>query len=169
MNVEADKLFGPYVARSYSRFYPDITFEQAIRPEALDAAREIVTSCSFISPEDFGRVEKLATTFSGPALATGANKALQARLEQNTPDGSIQSPIVIAQGLEDTIVPPSVTGEYVEKHCSAGQRVEYWTFAGLDHLTIVQPGTQLEDLLFKWTMARFANEPEPGGCVRKSF
>src|ERR1700752_684446 len=35
MNVEVDKLFGAYVATSYSRFYPDITFEQAIRPEAL--------------------------------------------------------------------------------------------------------------------------------------
>src|SRR5207244_820069 len=36
MNVEVDKLFGAYVATSYSRFYPDITFEQALRPEALD-------------------------------------------------------------------------------------------------------------------------------------
>ena len=32
MNVEMDKRFGPYLARSYSRFYPDITFEQAVRP-----------------------------------------------------------------------------------------------------------------------------------------
>ena len=45
MNVEVDKRFGPYLALSYSRFYPDITFEQALRPEALDAARQIVNLC----------------------------------------------------------------------------------------------------------------------------
>ena len=56
MNVEADQRFGPYLALSYSRFYPDITFEQAIRPEALDAARQIVSLCCFLPPEDPERI-----------------------------------------------------------------------------------------------------------------
>jgi pimeloyl-ACP methyl ester carboxylesterase len=169
MNVEADKRFGPYLALSYSRFYPDITFEQAIRPAALDAARQIVNLCDFVPPEDQKRIEALAATFEGPALATSSNKALQARLEQNTPDVPIQAPVVIAQGLSDTVVPPSASDAYVEERCTAGQRLEYWTFAGRDHLTIVQPGTPLEELLVKWTTARFANEPQASGCVRKSF
>ena len=169
MNVEADKRFGPYLALSYSRFYPDITFEQALRPEALDAAREIVNLCDFIPPEDAKRIEALAATFDGPALATSSNKALHARLEQNTADGPIQAPIVIAQGLSDIVVPPSATNAYVEERCSAGQRLEYWTFAGRDHFTIVQPGTPLEELLIKWTTARFADEPQASGCVRESF
>ncbi len=50
MNVEVDKRFGPYLALSYSRFYPDITFEQAVRPAALDAARQIVNLCDFVPP-----------------------------------------------------------------------------------------------------------------------
>jgi pimeloyl-ACP methyl ester carboxylesterase len=169
MNVEADKRFGPYVALSYSRFYPDITFEQAIRPAALDAARQIVSLCCFLPPEDAERIHAVALTFNGPALATSSNKALQARLEQNTADGPIQAPVVIAQGLSDIVVPSSVTDAYVEERCSAGQRLEYWTFAGRDHLTIVQPGTPLEELLIKWTTARFSNEPQANGCVRKSF
>src|SRR5204863_6034787 len=169
MNVEVDKRFGPYLALSYSRFYPDITFEQAVRPEALDAARQIVNLCDFVPPEDPERIEALAATFDGPALATSSNKALQARLEQNTADGSIQAPLVIAQGLSDIVVPPSATDAYVEERCSAGQRIEYWTFAGRDHITIVQPGTPLEELLIRWTTARFANEPQASGCVHKSF
>jgi len=168
MNVKMDKLFGPYLALSYSRFYPDITFEQAVRPEALDAARQIINLCDFV-PEEFQRIEALAAKFDGPALATSSNKALQARLEQNTADGLIQAPVVIAQGLSDSVVPPSVTGAYVEERCAAGQRLEYWTFAGRDHLTIFERGTPLDELLIKWTMARFANEPPANGCVRKSF
>jgi pimeloyl-ACP methyl ester carboxylesterase len=169
INIEADKRFGPYLALSYSRFYPDITFEQAIRPEALAAARQIVNLCAFVPPDDPERIEALAATFHGPALATSSNKALQARIEQNTADGPIQAPVVIAQGLSDNVVPPSATDAYVEERCAAGQRLEYWTFAGRDHLTIVQPGTPLEELLLRWTTARFANEPQASGCVRESF
>ena len=169
MNVEMDKRFGPYLALSYSRFYPDITFEQAIRPEALDAARQIVNLCDFVPPEDAERIEALAATFDGPALATSSNKALQARLEQNTADDLIQAPVLIAQGLSDVVVPPSATDAYVEERCAAGQRLEYWTFVGRDHLTIIQPSTPLEELLIKWTTARFANEPQATDCVRKSF
>src|SRR5436190_653437 len=169
MNVEADKRFGPYLAWSYSRFYPDITFEQAIRPGALDAARQIVSLCCFLPPEDAERIQALAATFDGPALATSSNKALQARLEQNTADGLIKAPVVIAQGRSDIVVPPSATDAYVEERCSAGQRIEYWRFAGRDHFTIVQPGTPLEELLIRWTTARFANEPPANGCAHKSF
>jgi pimeloyl-ACP methyl ester carboxylesterase len=102
-------------------------------------------------------------------LATSSNKALQARLEQNAADGLIKAPVLIAQGLSDIVVPPQATDAYVEERCSAGQRLEYWTFAGRDHFTIVQPGTPLEEVLIRWTMARFADEPQATGCVRKSF
>ena len=169
INVAVDKRFGPYLALSYSRFYPDITFEQALRPGALDAARQIVNLCGFVPPEDSERIQVLAATFDGPALATSSNKALQVRLEQNAADGPIQAPVVIAQGLSDIVVPPSATDAYVEERCASGQRIEYWTFAGRDHLTIVQPGTPLEELLIRWTTARFAKEPQARGCVRKSF
>jgi len=169
MNVAVDKRFGPYLALAYSRFYPDIIFEQALRPEALDGARQIVNLCDFLPPEDPERIEALAATFDGPALATSSNKALQARLEQNTADGLIKAPVIIAQGLSDTVVPSQATDAYVEERCSAGQRLEYWTFARHDHFTILQPGAPLEELLIMWTTARFANEPQAGGCVYKSF
>src|SRR5881227_1551061 len=151
MNVAMDKRFGPYLAQSYSRFYPDITFEQALRPAALDAARQIVNLCDFVPPEDRERIEALAATFDGPALTTSSNKALQARLEQNTADGPIQAPVLIAQGLSDNVVPSSATDAYVEERCAAGQPLEYWTFAGRDHLSIFQRGTPFEELLIKWT------------------
>src|SRR5215510_6852511 len=59
MNVLMDKRFGPYLALAYSRFYRDIKFEQALRPEALDAARQMVTLCDLLPPEDSERIEAL--------------------------------------------------------------------------------------------------------------
>ena len=123
----------------------------------------------FFPPEDPQRIAALAATFDGPALATGTNAALAARLAQNTADYAIAAPLLIAQGLADVVVPPPATDGYVDERCAGGQRLEYWRFAGLDHLTIVQPRSPLAEPLVAWTAARFANEPQANGCARRSF
>ncbi len=169
MNLPADQRLGPYLALSYSRFYPDIAFEQAIRPEAFAAAREMANLCGFLPPEDPQRLAQLAMTFEGRALATEKNAALRARLAQNTPNRAIAAPVLIAQGLSDVVIPPRAMDDYVKERCAAGQRLEYWTFAGLDHAGIVQPGTALDAPLLEWTAMRFANKPAARGCVRKAF
>src|SRR5262245_65993420 len=109
-------------------------------------------------------IAALAASFDGPVLSTISNKPLQSRIEHNTADGSIQAPVVIAQGLSDIVVPPSATDAYVEERCSAGQRLEYWTFAGRDRFTIFQRSTSLGGLPSRWTTARFASRPQARGC-----
>ena len=169
LNQQVNKRLGPYIALSYSRFYTDIKFEQALRPEALAAGREIVNLCGFLPPEDPQRIAVLTGTFEGPALATSTNKPLVARLKQNTADHPIAAPVVIAQGLTDVVVFPAVTDAYVEQRCAAGQQLEYWQIAGRDHGGIIQPGTPLDAPLAAWTTARFSSQPQAGGCARKSF
>jgi pimeloyl-ACP methyl ester carboxylesterase len=169
MNPAVAKRLGPYLALSYSRFYPDVKFDQALRPEAIAAAREIVHLCGFLPPEDPKRIAALTTTFEGTALAVDTNAPLALRLAQNTPDKPIAAPLLIAQGLADVVVPPIATDAYVHQRCEAGERLDYWTFAGRDHVRIVQPGTPLEAPLVAWTMARFSNESQGSGCSRASF
>jgi acetyl esterase/lipase len=169
MNSAAEKRLGPYLAMSYARFYPELTFESAIRPEALAVAREIVNLCGFVPPEDPQRIAALTATLDGPTLATATNPALAARLAQNAAAGPIPAPLVIAQGLADTVVPPPATEQYVAERCGANQSLDYWTFAGLDHGTIVRPGSALEEPLVAWTRARFAGEARPSGCAREAF
>ncbi len=168
-NPPVDKRLGPYLALSYSRFYPDIRFDEAVRPEALNAARGMAGLCAFLPAEDPPRLAAYAASFEGRTLALNTDAALAARLAQNTADQPIAAPLVIAQGLTDMVVPPKVTDSFVETRCAAGQRLEYWTVADADHGGIVQEGTTLDAPLAAWTAARFAGEPQAGGCVRKSF
>jgi pimeloyl-ACP methyl ester carboxylesterase len=168
-NPAIAKKLGPYIATAYSRFYPDVKFEEAVRPEALAAARQIASLCVFLPPDNPQRMVALAATFDGPALAAATNAALAARLSENIADRPILAPVVIVQGLSDTIVPPPATEAYVGQRCSSGQPLEYWTFAGRDHGGIVQPGSPLDAPLAAWTEARFSNQPQSGGCTRKSF
>lgn len=169
MNAEVDKWLGPYVARAYSRFYPDVTFEQALRPEALAAGRDMQNLCFFLPPEHTLRMHALAASFKGPALATSTNPALVARLAQNAATTAIAAPVVIAQGLADVVVPRAATDAYVQQRCAAGQRLEYWTFKDPDHLSIVMPGTPLDEPLVDWTAARFAAKPQAAGCARQAL
>jgi pimeloyl-ACP methyl ester carboxylesterase len=163
-----ERRLGPYIAIAYSRFYPDIKFEDAVRPEAQTAAREIAKLCGTIPRDDPKRIAELLKTFEGPALTTTSNPALYARLKQNTADQRIAAPLLIVQGVSDAVVPTGATNAYVAKRCAAGQRLEYWTFAGRDHSNIVQPNTPIADRLVAWTKARFANESQASGCTRMS-
>jgi pimeloyl-ACP methyl ester carboxylesterase len=169
MNESVDKRLGPYLALSYSRFYKDVKFELAVRPEALAAAREIASLCGFLPPEDPRRIAAFTATFDGRVLNTRSSTALTSRLAQNVADKPIAAPVLIAQGLADAVVPPAATDGFVDQRCTAGQRLEYWRIAGRDHGGIVQSGTPLEEPLIAWTTARFANEPQASGCSRRSF
>jgi pimeloyl-ACP methyl ester carboxylesterase len=168
-SVELDHRLGPYMALSYSRFYPDIKFEQVVRPEAFAAAREMVNLCGALPPEDAQKFAQLLTTFEGPALAIATNPVFAARIAQNTASEPIAAPLLIAQGATDSVVVPAVTDGYVEGRCSAGQRLEYWKFADHDHTDIVRAGSKMEEPLIAWTTERFSGEREPKGCERKSF
>lgn len=169
MNLPIDKRLGPYLATAYSRFYPDIKFDEAILPDARAAARQMAGLCGFLLPEDPQRITELAGTFDGRALAIRINAALDARLAQNTAKDLIAAPLVIAQGLSDVVVLPDATKTYVDQRCRAGQSLDYWTFMGIDHSMIIQPGSPLEAPLIAWTIARFADDPQLPGCDRKAF
>jgi len=169
LNEDADKRLAPYLALAYSRFYPDVTFEQALRPEAVAAAREMATLCGFFPRGDPKRIAALAASFDGRASAVDADTPFVARLKQNAATGAIAAPVVIAQGGADGVVSARATDAYVGARCAAGQPLEYWTFASSDHGSIVQPGTPLEAPLTAWTRARFADRQTAVGCVRRSF
>lgn len=105
-NLNGNKRLGPYLAVAYSRFYPDVKFDDAVRPEARTAAHEIANLCGFFPPEDPQRIGTLTGTFDGPSLALDKDNAMAKRLEQNTADHPIAAPLVIAQGLSDPVVLP---------------------------------------------------------------
>lgn len=168
-NVAVNQRLGPYIAKAYSRFYPDVKFDQAIRPEARAAAEEIAGLCGFFPPQDPQRIKALTQTLKGPSLNLPADKALAARLEQNTANQPIQMPELIIQGLADPVVLPPITQRYVDERCKAGQSLEFWTVAGRDHGTIVRAGTPLEQPLIDWTQARFDGKPQAPGCSTQSM
>jgi hypothetical protein len=168
-NPGVDARLGPWLAAAYSRFYPDVSFDRAILPDALEAAREIRGLCGFLPAEEPARVAELLATFGPRSLALDDDPALAARLEANTAAAPIAAPLLIAQGLADPVVLPAMTDNWVKARCAAGQRLDHWSFAGVDHGAIVQPGAALEGPLLDWTEMRFAGASQAEGCARASY
>jgi hypothetical protein len=87
------------------------------------------------------------------------------RLEENIPTGHIEAPLLIAQGLSDDLVLPSEQEKYVQERCRSGQRMEYRTYEGFDHVGVVlDPSSPLVCDLGAWTQERFDGVKQPDGC-----
>ena len=76
-------------------------------------------------------------------LTTPPSPAVAKRFAENAPVRPIAAPLLVAQGLGDGLVLPTLTEAFVTSRCAAGQRLDYWTFSGLDHAGLVHPDSPL--------------------------
>ncbi len=157
------RIMGSYVMTAYSAAYPDVSFDDYVRPGARVPARRTAGRC-LSGPE--------ALVSVGTALGrepwfsrSPAAGALGERLVENIPTRTIEAPLMVGQGLADTLILPRAQRQWVEERCRAGQRLEYRTYEGLDHVSIVlDPESPLIPDLIEWTEDRLEGELQPTGC-----
>lgn len=71
-------------------------------------------------------------------------------------------PILLLQGTADHTIPPAVTHHAAVKLCELGDRLEYRTFPGMNHIQLVDASFRDQ---MKWISARFAGKPAPMDCA----
>lgn len=162
-DVAGGELFASYVIDSYSRVYPDVTYRQYVRPGAQPIVRQMAGRCL---AEKSTLLSVLTLMSLDEAIWAGdPNRgALAARLRENVPGGPIEAPLLIAQGAADGLVLPSAQDAYVRSRCDAGQQVDYRTYAGRDHVALVEPDSPLVPDLVRWTTERLAGQPPTDTC-----
>ncbi len=161
--ITGGELFAAYVAEGYTRTYPDVAFDEYVRPAARTLVREMAQRCL----EDPGvLVSVLSSLVLDKPIWDGDpdRGALHDRLVQNVPSGPIAAPVLVGQGAADSLVLTSAQDAYVRARCDAGYAVDYRTYAGLNHVPLVEPGSPAIDELFVWTQQRFAKEPAADTC-----
>jgi acetyl esterase/lipase/uncharacterized membrane protein HdeD (DUF308 family) len=83
-------------------------------------------------------------------------------IADNTPGaGSIDAPVLIAQGADDPLVVPPVQQAFVDGWCGRGQPIEYRVVEGVGHL---DAGRSTASEVAVWAAARFAGEPWTATC-----
>jgi len=156
-------LFASLMVAGYSNAYPDVSFNAYVRASARTVVRALVGRC----------LSEPATLLSLPAVLTGeqifsqhlTTGPLGAHLAQNVPSQITQTPTLIAQGDADSLVLATVQTTFARKLCEAGEKLEYRTYPGLDHVALVEPNSPLIPYLLSWTQSRFKAAAAPDNCM----
>lgn len=160
-NTLAGRPMSAYIVTAYSAAYPDVRFDEYIGPrERGDAiANRCLTGSgailSVLVSAALGRTMFVLPPNQG---------ALGKRFQENTPRAHIAAPVLIAQGTADDLVLPAVQERFVQERCREGQSLEFRTYAGRDHVSLVAEGSALIEDLVTWTRQRLAGTPAPTGC-----
>jgi len=159
----AGTIVGPLVLAGYSAHYDDVHVEDYLLPAATLTFQETVARCwsdsAFI-------VSVLGTTVMDRTIWTQSpsDGPLGVRLEQNVPRLPIEAPLLLAQGLTDTLVLPAAQQQYVSDLCAGGQHVDFRTFEGKDHMGVVTGDSPLLGQLMEWTQARLDGATPTNTC-----
>jgi alpha-beta hydrolase superfamily lysophospholipase len=95
------------------------------------------------------------------------NAAWQKLFTLNSPAlGPAGLPYFIAQGTDDTIVPPASTGRFAQRLCDANHAVVYDRLAGVGHFT---SGEDSAAAAVAWMADRFAGKPARNDCASRAW
>ncbi len=162
-DVPGGYIFGSYVVAGYSAIYDEVSFNELVRPQARIVMREMASRC-LAEPAVFVSIVDSFLFNQSPWRSDPSEGVMGERLQENVPIGDITQPLLLGQGLTDTLVIPSAQEGYVEQICAAGAEVDYRTYEGYDHVGVVSGDSPLVPELVAWTQDRIDGKPAQSTC-----
>lgn len=161
------RILSSYIVTAYSEAYPDISRHDTLRFSASLPAHDMSRRC-LDGPGALPAIADAWIVHGAIFKHDPASGSLGRRLRENIPNGAIHAPVLIAQGLDDPLVTPSIQKAFVLSDCARGQSIDYATYAGKDHLSLLAAGSPLETDLVNWTQDRFRGVAVASGCVAEA-
>lgn len=158
------KIVSSYILQGYAQAYSDVIVDEYASGMSRVLAADIATRCIGGYGTLFSVFETKLLPADGIFSRDPGDGPLGTRLEENTPGEIIPAPVLIAQGEADDLVSPEVQMQYVRARCTAGQKIEFRTYAGRDHVSLVASDSPLGPELLSWTRARFEGKPAEDTC-----
>lgn len=154
-----------FVADAYTRTY-GVALDELVVPSAQTIVREAASRCT-------GEAGTLVTVLGGLAIARDQailreppdEGPLARRLAENVPTGPWPTPLFVAQGTKDEVIPVRLTEAWVPRACASGATLQFTTYDGGTHMSVLEPEAPLSDELERWTVDRFAGVPAASDCA----
>ena len=154
-----------FVVDAYTRYYDDIDVDEVVAPSARTIVREAAARCTGDGGTLVTVLAGLAIARDQPIIRRGAlDGPFGDRLDQNIPTGPWPAPLFIGHGEADNVVPFAISEDYVADLCADGTRLEFESYPGGDHMSILKNGSPLSLHLEEWTRARLAGRPAADTC-----
>jgi alpha-beta hydrolase superfamily lysophospholipase len=158
------KIVSAFVVESYTRDDATLSKADLLQPGISFWLNDIAGRCVGGYETLLSAVETMALPKQGIFKPDALQGPFLQRLKDNSPRKPISAPVFIAQGLADDLVWPDVQAAFVEKRCTSGQPLEYKTYDGLDHLSLVAATSPLSQQLLQWSKDRFSAQPFTPNC-----
>jgi uncharacterized membrane protein HdeD (DUF308 family) len=151
-----------WVLVPYADTYPDVVVDDYVASGGRSIVREMTQRC----PTEPGVIVSVLA-----ALGVSADRplydadlgagALGERLAQNAAVGPWPSPVLLAWGGKDEVIPPRLYETYVAQRCAGGAALQVRVLESSDHTGVMLPGSALLPTIIRWTQARFDGIPVP--------
>ena len=157
------KTVSAYIAGSWNEVYPQLDLAGHLNPGTAHGVEKIADLC-------FNEKDVIAALLRGTQIPEQVfpdsllGGGLGQTLRENSPTGPWPAPVLVAQGLSDPLVKPSMQQGWVDGRCADGDPIDYRTYPGLDHMGLVGADSPLIPQLVEWTLARWDGEPATPTC-----
>jgi dienelactone hydrolase len=143
----------------YHAAYPEADPASVLTPDALAKAEVATTQCSDAVMAAYQGESGPSVLGHDPLSIPSIVTLLHTNSAGNRPAGA---PLLIVQGTADTTIPKFLTDAFTTKACAAGDTVDYRTYDGATHGTVI-PAAQ--DDVVAWMKDRVADKPAPSTCA----
>ena len=157
------RVLGAEALVAWDRVYPDTDLGEFFSPHEEQLVRDVASGCIetrsqlLVALPDTLRLGKDWVTFE--EIDTDPWRR---HIEQNTPGAApIDVPILLTQGLDDTIVWADLNVDWARAACERGERVEVVTLPGVGH---DGAGKASAPAAVPWIVDRFAGAAATDGC-----
>jgi alpha-beta hydrolase superfamily lysophospholipase len=157
------KLVAAYIAGSWDEAYPELRVRSQLTPSYRGIVDGITQRC--FMGRDVLAALAVASQLSREVFVPGAlDGPIGQRLRENSPDGPIRVPVLLAQGDADPLVLPAQQARFAAALCAEGVLLDSRVYPGLDHLTLIADESPLTQDVVTWTQARFDGAPATASC-----
>jgi acetyl esterase/lipase len=160
LDKPAGGIFLGYVFAAWDAIYPEANLDAIIKPNERDNFDRMLEPC-FTAPAGFlGILNTLQTPEDYLSVNILETEPWSTLFDENTPDGPIEVPIVIAHGTTDPLIPLELNEAAANRRCEAGEDVQFARYPGSSH--DAREDTAL--YILGWTVDRFAGRPTSSNC-----
>ncbi len=160
LDKPAGGIFLGLVFAAWDAIYPAAALDAIIKPEERENFDRIIEPC-FTAAAGFLRVrENLRTPEEYLSVDILSTEPWPTLFAENTPDGPIDVPLLIAHGTVDPLIPMALNEAEAARRCVAGEDVQFARYPGSTH--DARDDTAI--YILGWVLDRFAGRPTASNC-----
>lgn len=150
-----------WVLVPYSQTYADVHIDDYVTPGARAIVREMTQRCPTEPGVVVSVLAALGVSEDRPLYDADLTAgALGRRLQENAATGGTGSPILLAWGRDDEVIPTNLQDALVQTLCDEGQQVKWRSYNGYTHLRPILPKSRFLPVLFRWTEDLIERKPQ---------